>query len=357
VALCYGTRPQIIKASRLTRELATRFAVFRIDTGQHYDYELQRIFYDQLGVRAPDRFLEVGSGSLAGQTAAVLTRSADALGDVGPAAVVVIGDTNSTLGCALAAAQLRIPVVHVEAGLRARDRSMAEDLNRRVVDTLAGLLCAPSRRAERQLLDERVGGRVVFTGDVAHDVLREAIARLDGVPEPDEWPIRRSEPYLFATLHRAELTDHRERLAEVVAALGALDHPVVWPVHPRTGDRLAAFGLEPRDGRVHLKTPLGYLETLAAIRRSAAVITDSGGIQREAYWLGVPCVTVRDETEWTETVEVGANRLVPPATARAELAPALAGQVARRSAGWATNLYGDGTAASQVARAVGDLVG
>lgn len=356
VALCYGTRPQIIKASVLRRELARHAAVLAVDTGQHYDYELNALLYEQLGVLPPDHCLDVGSAGHAEQTAAVLVRAEEALRQWRPRAVVVIGDTNSTLGCALAAAKLRLPVVHVEAGLRARDALMAEEINRRAVDAIAQLLCTPSARATERLACERPDATIRQTGDVAHDVL----LRQEGtLPRPSTFaPVAEDEPYCYATLHRAELTDDAERLEHVLSALGALGRTVVLPLHPRTravlDSRLAGrdFG-----GALRLLPPVGYLESLALGRGAELVVTDSGGVQREAYWNGVPCVTLRGETEWLETVEIGANTLVSPAAS--ERLPAAIAEHRRRWAGggtWDRTLYGTGDAAARIATAVRSLL-
>lgn len=353
VALCYGTRPQVIKASVLRRALARRWPVLAVDTGQHYDYSLNALLYEQLGVNPPDAFLEVGSGTHATQTGAILQRAEALLLERSPQAVVVIGDTNSTLGCALAAAKLRIPVVHVEAGLRAQDALMAEQVNRRVVDAIADLLCAPSEQSAARLRTERPEAFVVNTGDVAYDVLREQIGRL---PAPDG---RLSEGYVFATLHRAELTDRPAILRGVLEALGALALPVVLAIHPRTTAAIDAHGLGNTFGRSLRITPaVGYLESLALARGAMAVVTDSGGVQREAYWLGVPCVTVRTETEWTETVALGANRLVPPEVAPTTLRSAVEAALASRGGNrWPRDSYGDGQAARIIVEAVGTLLG
>jgi UDP-N-acetylglucosamine 2-epimerase len=355
VTVCYGTRPQIIKASRVLAALRSRGPVRAVDTGQHYDHALHQVFYEQLGVHPPDRFLEVGSGSHAVQTAAILTRAAEEFAAAPPRAVVVIGDTNSTLGCALAAVQRRLPVVHVEAGLRAADAFMAEEINRRVVDAVSSLLCAPSASAGARLRAESVSGRVVITGDVARDVLLANLARVPALPP--SWPVAPGGRFAFATLHRAELTDHPDRLAAVLAGLAALELPVVLPAHPRTRAAIAALGPAHRPGpRVHLLEPVGYLESLAAVQRAEIVITDSGGIQREAYWLGTPCVTVRAETEWVETVALGANEVVPPERAEASLPATVARRLDGGARRWDRDAYGDGAAAERIAEAVGALL-
>ncbi len=357
IALCYGTRPQVIKASVLRRELARLGTVLAMDTGQHYDYELNALLYAQLGVEPADVLLDVGSAGHAEQTAAVLVRAEPVLIDRRPAVVVVIGDTNSTVGCALAAAKLRIPVVHVEAGLRAADALMAEEINRRVVDAIAQVLCTPSARATGRVRAERCDAVIAQTGDVARDVLLANEARLPAAGSAA--PIG-DEPYCYATLHRAELTGHPERLVSVLDALAALDRPVVLPLHPRTRAALETHAPPSRwDGRLCLLPPVGYLESIALTRGAEAVVTDSGGVQREAYWLGVPCVTLRDETEWLETVEVGANATVAPDEAADGLAEAVARHRARWSGSptWNRDAYGTGDAARRVAAAVGELLG
>ncbi len=337
----------------LIEACTTRWPVLTVDTGQHYDYALNELFYEQLGVRKPDHFLEVGSAAHAVQTAHVLTRSAAVFEEARPRAVIVIGDTNSTLGCALAAVQLRIPMVHVEAGLRSNDRAMAEEINRRVVDSVADLLCAPSAAASTQLELEHQWGVVANTGDIAHDVLRRNLARAVAPASVEGWPLRAGERYAIATLHRAELTGSAESLAAMIGALRALPLPVVLPAHPRVRAALEKLRLT-SGGMLHIMSPLGYFEMIGAIRDAAIVITDSGGVQREAYWMGVTCVTIRTETEWHETVALGANTLVAPARAGVELVPTVEKRLA--SAGtWDTEAYGAGDAAVRITAAIAAL--
>ena len=339
VALFFGTRPQVIKASVLRDALAATTDVVTVDTGQHYDYALHQVHYDQLGVAAPDAYLGIGSGTHANQTAAILTAAAEWIRQHRPRAAVVIGDTNSTLACALAAAKERVPVAHVEAGLRAKDVLMAEEINRRCVDAIASFLFAPSERAEQTLRRERADGEIHRVGDVAYDVLRRAMSRAPS-------PVVNGE-YVYATLHRAELVDDPLLLRDVMSALGGLPLPVLFAAHPRTTQALQRAGCKPERG-VRMCEPLGYLESVAAIRGASAVVTDSGGIQREAYWMGIPCVTVRTETEWSETVECGANRLVSP-KASGDLAAAVAAAVTTRPSRWNVTHYGDGRAAERIA--------
>ena len=357
IALCYGTRPQVIKASVLRRELARLGPVLAMDTGQHYDYELNALLYAQLGVEPADILLDVGSAGHAEQTAAVLVRAERILSERRPRAVVVIGDTNSTVGCALAAAKLRIPVVHVEAGLRAADALMAEEINRRIVDAIAQVLCTPSARATGRVRAERCDAVIAQTGDVARDVLLRSEGRLPAARSAA--PIGEG-AYAYATLHRAELTAYPERLVAVLDALAALDRPVVLPLHPRTRAVLDHHAPASRwDGRLTLLPPVGDLESLALTRAAEIVVTDSGGVQREAYWLGVPCVTLRDETEWIETVELGANTALAPDDVRDGLAEAVAHHRERwqGSPDWNRDAYGTGDAAVRVAGAVAELLG
>ncbi len=279
-----------------------------------------------------------------------MLRTAELLRAAPPAAVVVIGDTNSTLGSALAASKEGIPVVHVEAGLRAAEPNLPEEANRRVVDALADLLCAPCEGAADRLRAEQAPGAVAVTGDVARDVL---IRNLRIAPAPSAQP-----PFALATAHRAALTASRSALADLISALGTIGMSVRLPLHPRTRAALERFGLiEALPPSVEIGPPLGYLELLAAVRDAAVVVTDSGGVQREAYWLGTPCVTVRTETEWDETVATGANALVPPGCARERLATVVERQRrVREAAPWNASAYGDGDAASRVADAIGGLL-
>ena len=250
VVLFFGTRPQVIKASVLRDALGAVTSLVAIDTGQHYDYALHQVHYDQLGVAPPDVYLDVGSGSHAGQTAAILVAAEQWIVANRPRLAVVIGDTNSTLACALAAAKARVPVAHVEAGLRAVDTLMAEEINRRCVDVIAAQLFAPSRRAEEALQREHVPGEIHRVGDVAYDVLRRALDRADDLPAAS------SASYVYFTLHRAEVVDDPALLSGVLGALGTLHERVIFAIHPRTASALkrADLGVP---GNVELRPPVG----------------------------------------------------------------------------------------------------
>lgn len=331
----------------LAEGLREDWDVVTIDTGQHYDWELNGVHYEQLGVHPPDLFLEVGSGGHAQQTSSVLVRVSEELEQYRPDAVIVIGDTNSTLGCAMAAAKHRIFLAHVEAGLRAEDFHMAEEINRRVVDEVSQLLCTPSVRATEYLSSRACQAQTVaFTGDVARDVL-EAAKNQPGVP-PAPWEEHGiTRPYVLATLHRAELTSRKEWLSEIIRGLGSLPYPVFFPAHPRTVAVLEEHGLDSIiPDNVFLSAPVGYLDLISWVQNAEAVVTDSGGLQREAYWLSVPCVTIRNESEWVETVEEGANILLAPEDSFG-LSDAVA-QHPGRERGWDGAAYGTGKAVKAV---------
>ena len=308
-----GNRPQFVKAAAVSRLLRERHDELLVHTGQHYDDELSRIFFEELGVPAPDRELNAGGGSAAEQTARMLAGLEPVLAELEPGLVLVYGDTNSTLAGALAAAQARIPVGHVEAGMRSFDRAMPEELNRVLTDHAADLLLCSTETAMANLAREGLRERAHLVGDVMADV---SLAFRDIAAERSRILAERGlEPggYLAVTAHRAGNVDDPERLRLLVELLESLPGRVVLPLHPRTRARLEAAGLLERLERAEgldLAPPVGYLDFLELVRNARAVLTDSGGVQKEAYLLGVPCVTLRDTTEWVETVEAGWNVLV-----------------------------------------------
>lgn len=347
VALFFGTRPQVIKASILREALAAVGPVLAVDSGQHYDYQMHQVHYDQLGVRPPDAFLDVGAGSHGAQTAALVTACETWLAAHPVRLAVVIGDTNTTMACALAAAKQRVPVAHVEAGLRSADRLMAEEINRRVVDAVSQWLFAPCARVAAALLREHPGATVFESGDVAYDVLCRALPLAPAADAVAGYQPAWGGEFVYCTLHRAELVDVPARLQLVMESLARSPLPVLLLTHPRTAAALDRAKIKLGE-RLHRAEPIGYLESLALVQRAAVVVTDSGGLQREAYWLGRPCITVRNETEWVETVERGANRLVAPESASqlsAEIAAAREQQTT-----WDRGAYGDGGAARRIAQ-------
>jgi UDP-GlcNAc3NAcA epimerase len=341
-----GNRPQFVKAAAVSRLLRERHDELIVHTGQHYDDELSRVFFEELGIPAPDRELGAGSGTNTEQTARILGALEPVLAELGPGLVLVYGDTNSTLAGALVAAQAGIPVGHVESGMRSFDRSMPEELNRVLTDHASDLLLCSTQTAIDNLAREGVRGETHLVGDVMADVSvafreiaaeRSTIAADLGV-EPGA--------YLVVTAHRAGNVDDPARLERLVELIAALPRPVVFPLHPRTRTRLEAAGLLERLEGVTVVAPLGYLDFLELARHARAILTDSGGVQKEAYLLGVPCVTLRDTTEWVETVEVGWNVLV-------DLDPEAALAALKRTPpAERPELYGGGRAAERVRDAV-----
>jgi len=344
-----GNRPQFIKAAAVSPTLRRRDEELLVHTGQHFDDSLSRVFFEELGLPAPDRELGVAGGSNASQTARMLAALEPVLADSAPDCVLVYGDTNSTLAGALAAAQAGIRVAHVEAGMRSFDREMPEEVNRVVTDHLCALLLCSSEVAAANLRREGVAGEVEVVGDVMVDVAETVQPRAGGRVDLVEAHGLKPNGYLLATAHRAGNVDDRARLQRLVELLLGLDEPIVLPLHPRTRARLEAAGLLGRladSGSVQVTEPVGYVELTALLCNARAVLTDSGGIQKEAYLAGVPCVTLRSSTEWTETVEAGWNTLVDLDldAARAALAAA---PPARRPP-----LYGDGHAGERVVAAL-----
>lgn len=347
-----GNRPQFIKAAAVSGPLRERHEELLVHTGQHYDDSLSAVFFAELGLARPDRELGIGGGSNTTQTARMLAALEPLLEQVAPDAVLVYGDTNSTLAGALAAAQANLAVVHVEAGMRSFDRRMPEELNRVLTDHLSALLLCPSDTAAANLKAESVAGRVEVVGDVMVDVAmrRQPSARADE-RTPAEHGVRGGE-YLLLTAHRAGNVDDPQRLRALVDLIAALPGPVVFPLHPRTRARLLDAGLagelERIDG-LRLTEPLGYVQFSALLCQARAVLTDSGGVQKEAYLAGVPCVTLRANTEWVETVAAGWNTLVD-LDAGAALAALAAQPPSERPA-----LYGDGQAAERCVQEIGTL--
>ena len=344
-----GNRPQFIKAAAVSGPLRRVHDEVLVHTGQHFDDDLSAVFFAELGIPAPDRDLGISGGSNTSQTARQLAALEPLVKEIAPDAVLVYGDTNSTLSAALAGAQAGVPVAHVEAGMRSFDRSMPEELNRVVVDHVSRLLLCPSQVAVDNLENEHVSGAIELIGDVMVDVAStiqpRARTRLDLVSA------RGVEPggYVLATAHRAGNVDVPARLAALVDLLLAIPYPVVFPVHPRTRARLRDANLQDRlegSERVILTPPLGYIELTALLCNARAAVTDSGGLQKEAYLAGVKCVTLRSSTEWTETVELGFNELVD-----LDRDAALAA-LERELPAERPQLYGDGHAGERVLSAL-----
>ncbi|HEY1478468.1 MAG TPA: UDP-N-acetylglucosamine 2-epimerase (non-hydrolyzing) [Gaiellales bacterium] len=339
-----GNRPQFIKAAPLHAALRGRVDLVSLDTGQHYDRELAEVFYEDLGLSEPHIRLRVGSGSHADQTARMLVGVEAAIREYRPDGVVVYGDTNSTLAASLAAAKEQRPIAHIEAGLRSFDRRMPEEVNRVVADSLSTLLLCPSQTAVTNLAREGITRGVHVVGDVMVDVARIvapiAVARSH---YPGELGLATG-GYLLATFHRQSNTE-QPSIGRIVEGLASLDETVVLPLHPRTRAALLREGLlEELEQHVRVLPALGYGDFTALLRNARLCLTDSGGVQKEAYLQGVPCVTLRDTSEWVETTDSGWNVLVgdDPVALRAAVA-GLAPPSER------PELYGDGHAAERIA--------
>ncbi len=340
-----GARPQFVKAAPLVAALRKRFSHTLLHTGQHFDDAMSGSFFRELGIPKPQIHLGLSGGSHGAMTGAMLAGIEAALTRVKPAAVIVLGDTNSTLAGALAAAKLHIPVAHVEAGLRSFDMKMPEEVNRRLTDHVSSLLFCPTRLAAFNLAQEGIRHGVFVVGDVMTDVLRKmtrkaraALAKMD-VPAD----------YYLATVHRQENTDDKSRLLGILEGLASLPHPVVLPLHPRTRSRLKAFKLRV-PANVTTMDPVSYTGSLGLIIGSRGVLTDSGGLQKEAFLLGKPCITLRDSTEWTETLSGGANRLVGSRARTILLAVrAIERKPPKVRPG---RIYGDGRTAERIARLI-----
>lgn len=346
-----GARPQFIKASAFAAALRKSQDPGGIDhclvhTGQHYDDAMSDVFFRELKLDPPDTNLEVGSGGHGLQTGEMLKRLEPVLVDLAPDALLVYGDTNSTLSAALAAAKLDLPIAHVEAGLRSYRRTMPEEINRVVTDRLSTLLFCPSEDAAANCEREGITAGVEVVGDVMRDALDLQRDALPANPA-ETWGLE-SGRYALATIHRAENTDDPVRLAAIMAGLVAVADtglPVLLPIHPRTRgrvnlDELVAHGLQ-------IMEPQSFAQMVALEAGARVILTDSGGVQKEALWLGVPCVTVRDETEWVETVTCGWNQLVradPSAIVDAALRP--------KPAGEAPTIYGDGRASERILKSL-----
>jgi UDP-N-acetylglucosamine 2-epimerase (non-hydrolysing) len=307
-----GARPQFIKASLLSRELRKKHKEVLVHTGQHYDFEMSRLFFEELEIPKPDYNLEVGSGTQGSQTGRILERIEKILLKEKPSLVLIYGDTNSTLAGALATAKLNIPLGHIEAGLRSYNRKMPEEINRIVADHLSDLLFCPTETAANNLRKEGIEEGVYKTGDVMLDLF---LSKLEILKNKSNVFLKleiKPKKYYLATLHRPGNVDNLKSLKNILEAFSELDFPVVFPVHPRTKKNIERIDKKLINcyTNIHFTSPLSYLEMLSLEKEARIILTDSGGVQKEAYFAKVPCLTLREETEWIETVEDGWNLLV-----------------------------------------------
>jgi len=343
VASVVGARPQFIKAAPLDRELRRLCTHVLIHTGQHYDYSMSAVFFEELQIPEPDYNLGVGSASHGRQTGEMLIRIEETLEQERPDCLLVYGDTNSTLAGALAAAKLHLPVAHVEAGLRSFNRSMPEEINRVLTDHVADILFCPTETARSNLSREGIAQGVFNFGDVMCDAVLQSREVLDR-PSSLLSPLGLLPgSYLLVTVHRPSNTDEEQNLSSILDALRETGEEVIFPAHPRTRQALARLGYEV-PSNVRLLEPVSYVNMLLLERNARLILTDSGGMQKEAYFFGVPCITLREETEWVETVEAGWNLLVGASKPRIL-------QAARdfHPQGHRPEIFGDGRASERIA--------
>jgi UDP-GlcNAc3NAcA epimerase len=339
-----GARPQFVKSAVVERALTARgIEVLGVHTGQHYDERMSELFFRQLGIAEPYVNLGIGSGSHGVQTGRMLAAIEAVIAETQPAAVVVYGDTNSTLAATLAASKLLVPVAHVEAGLRSYNRRMPEEQNRIVADHLCTVALVPSQTAMDNLAREGLAQRAVLVGDVMRDAQALVAATVDPAAVCSAYGVTPG-GFVLSTLHRAENTDDPDRLQRILHGLASAPLPVLLPLHPRTRSRLGEGDVP---AGVRVVQPVGYIEMIALETACERIATDSGGVQKEALWAGVPCVTLRDETEWVETVEAGWNTLVGADTALIEAA-----LKAPPPDGTPAQLYGDGAAGARIAEII-----
>jgi UDP-N-acetylglucosamine 2-epimerase len=370
-----GARPQFVKAGAVNRAIeelnkrGKRIREIWVHTGQHYDYLMNKVFFEELKLPNPDYHLGVGSGSHAKQTGLMLERIEKVLEKEKPEAVIVYGDTNSTLAGALAAAKLKIPVAHVEAGLRSYNSAMPEEINRLLTDHLSTLLFCPTTQSVRNLLKEGIKDGetqvVKKVGDVMYDSIlyyskmaerKSSILKDLGLLTPNsvrairESPVHRIPNYYLATLHRAENTDDPKRLKSILKALNEIGEKtsVILPLHPRTKKMIKVYHLFSDFKNIKFIEPVSYLDMLKLEKNAIAILTDSGGVQKEAYWLRVPCFTLREETEWVETIESGWNALT--GTNAKRIVGGVGHLEKRRKYPKGRKIYGDGKASQKIVK-------
>lgn len=352
-----GARPQFIKAATVSRVIRNTAAAdvseVILHTGQHYDEKMSKVFFDELDIPAPDYNLGISNLSHGAMTGRMLEAIETVILREMPDCVLVYGDTNSTLAGALAAAKLHVPVAHVEAGLRSFNMRMPEEINRVVADRVSRLLFCPTDTGVRNLANEGVTADVHHVGDVMYDAVLHYGAKVKHESQFFRSQGLDERGFVLATCHRQENTDDPARMVGIIEGLARIsnDLPVVFPMHPRTRKRLSELGLDASLSRMRMIAPVSYLDMIALEQRARVIITDSGGVQKEAYFFGVPCITVRDETEWVETVTCGWNCLTGADTER--IVAAYEGQKCFDTSAERPKFYGDGSAAKKILAVVG----
>lgn len=348
-----GTRPQLIKVAAVSRELRKHFTEVLVNTGQHYDYNMAGVFFEQLQIPKPDYDLGVGSMSHGKQTGSMMIKVEEVVKKEKPDAVVVYGDTNSTLAGALVASKLHIPVFHIEAGLRSFNKKMPEEINRVMTDHVSELLFAPTDLAVNNLSKENITQGVYQIGDVMYDAVLFNMSIAEDKHSLKTLGLTTKE-FILGTIHRAENTDNEEKMSAIVEAFLKLDSIVYLPLHPRTRAKLIEYNLFQKltnSTNIIVSEPVSYLEMLLLEKNAKAIVTDSGGVQKEAYFVRVPCFTLRDETEWVETVNTGWNQLVNPM--EDDLVKMINSFEPNE---YIDNLYGNGHAGEKIARIMKDYL-
>ncbi|RLJ90663.1 non-hydrolyzing UDP-N-acetylglucosamine 2-epimerase [Planococcus citreus] len=340
-----GTRPQLVKIGAVSRILRESFNEILVNTGQHYDYKMAGVFFDELKIPKPDYDLGVGSDSHGRQTGRMMIALEEVVEKEKPSAILVYGDTNSTLAGAIVAAKLHIPIIHIEAGLRSYNKKMPEELNRILTDHISTLLFTPTENAGDNLKREGIEEGVHQVGDVMYDAVKFNIGLAEEKYKLDDFALE-EKGYILGTIHRADNTDNPERLRAILEAFSEVKEIIYLPLHPRTKKMIENSGFQSiveQSENIRIVEPISYLEMLFLEKNAKAIVTDSGGVQKEAYFAKVPCLTLRDQTEWVETIETGWNQLVNP------LEENLSVKISNLTVGEPIeNLYGDGQAAQKI---------
>lgn len=358
IATIAGARPQFIKVAPVSKQIRenTNIEEILIHTGQHYDSNMSEIFFEELNIHKPQYNLGVSGGAHGAMTGQMLERIEAVLQKEKPQLVLVYGDTNSTIAGALAATKLHIPVAHVEAGLRSFNKKMPEEVNRILTDHCSSLLFIPTHEAHKNLVNEGIEESKIFNiGDVMFDASLQFSKRPEHTSDLIKSAGLTPKQYILSTVHRQENTDDKERLKSIFEGLALINEklPVLLPLHPRTKGRLKNFGLMNIASQLRLVEPLGYLDMLAFEQNASVIVTDSGGIQKEAYFQKVPCITLRDETEWVELVANGWNKLISPTESNVIFNETMA---AVNTEGQDVELYGGGHASQKLANTVSQFL-
>ena len=342
-----GARPQFIKSAPVSKQLKKHFEEILVHTGQHYDKNMSKFFFDELQLKKPDYNLNVGSGSHAEQTANIMIKLEKVIKKNFPDLIIVYGDTNSTLAGSLVGAKLNIPIAHIEAGLRSYNKCMPEELNRICTDHYSKILFCPGKVAVNNLKKEGITKNVFLVGDVMKDAVLQNMERINSKTIRKRCNLKTDEEYYFFTLHRQENTDNLERLSKIFNMLRLAKLKIIFPIHPRTRKIITNSSIKVPEN-IFITEPVSYIESLSLQKNARIVITDSGGIQKEACFLGVPCITLRDETEWTETIKSGYNTIV--GTDLKKFKEALEKYSKRDKYYNSNKLYGNGNTAEKIVR-------